>query len=328
MESGGGRTPLARAALCTEDGQRVPLPRWASWFSDLGAWAVQLGEAGKRGTIAVSVPTLGYAATLVAYGVVFAAFRPQHNPGSSGCQFELASRLPQHEHAVRLVPTEGSASFVGVFQGTLLDRGRHLFHVGGSKFPTDRYRIDLLRWPDEKADLQANRKYSYPLEIPEGLDGLLPGSTADFCGYSALHCAVVGSMTRAEEEGQTLVAAYSAPAVPLGSLLRSRVVRDTGRQYRSLVLSAREEPERYKALVADRHPSATVLDGAATVCRWLGARMAPVTVALVERLGASGEAAAELLESRRGRSLCDLQLPADLAGVPSGIEVLAWQDRG
>jgi hypothetical protein len=217
---------------------------------------------------------------------------------------------------------------VGIFQGTLLDRERRLFHVGGSKFPTDRYRIDLLRWPDVKADLQANRKYSHPLEIPDGLDGLLPGPAADFCGYSALHCAVVGSVTRAGQEGQTLVAASSsAPAVPLSSLLRSRTVRDTGRQYRSLVLSAWEEPEHYRALVAGRHPSATVLDGAATVCRWLGARMAPVTVALVERIGASGEAAADLLESRRGRSLRDLPLPADLAGVPGGIEVLAWQDR-
>ena len=329
MGSAGGRTSLARATLCTEEGRRVRLPCWAAWFSDLGAWATQLANSGKRGTIAVSVPALGYAGTLVACGVVFAAFRPQLNSAPSGCQFELASRLPQHDHAVRLVPTEGTASFVGVLQGTLLDRERRLFHVGGSKFPTDRYRIDLLRWPDVKADLQANRNYSQPLEIPDGLDGLLPGPAADFCGYSALHCAVVSSATRAEQEGRTLVAASSsAPAVPLGSLLRSRAVRDTGRQYRSLVLSASEEPEQYRTLVANRHPSATVLDGAATVCRWLGARMAPVTVALVERIGASGEAAADLLKSRRGRSLCDLPLPAGLARVPSGIEVLAWQDRG
>jgi len=329
VESAGGRTPLGRATLHTEEGRRVRLPRWAAWFSDLGAWATQLAESGKRGTVAVSVPAIGYAATLVGCGVVFAAFRPQHNSAVDGCQFESASRLPRHEHAVRLVPTEGTASFVGVLQGTVLDRERQLFHVGGSKFPTDRYRIDLLRWPDLKADLQANRNYSHPLEIPDGLDGLLPGSTTDFCGYSALHCAVVSSATRAEQEAQTLVAASSSsPAVPLGSLLRSRAVRDTGRQYRSLVLSAQDDPEEYRALVADRHPSATVLDGAAAVCRWLGARMAPVTVALVERLGASGEAAADLLESRRRRSLCDLPLPADLAEVPSGIEVLAWQDRG
>ncbi|WP_152627155.1 hypothetical protein [Streptacidiphilus melanogenes] len=275
------------------------------------------------------MPALGFAGSLVGCGVVFAAFRPQHNPQVGGCQFEPASRLPEHEHAVRLVPTEGTASFVGVFQGTLLDRQRQLFHVGGSKFPADRYRIDLLRWPDERADLEANRKYSHPLEIPDGLDGLLPGPAVDFCGFSALHCVIVGSGVRTEQEAQTIVAAsFSSPAVPLGSLLRPRAVRDTGRQYRSLILSAREDPEEYRALVAGRHPSAVVLDGAAAVCRWLGANMAPVTVALVERLGASGEAAADLLESRRGRSLCDLPLPSDLAEVPSGIEVLAWQDRG
>jgi hypothetical protein len=55
--------------------------------------------------------------------------------------------------------------------------------------------------------------------------------------------------------------------------------------------------------------------------------MAPMAIALVERHGASSEAAADLLEGHRARSLRDLPLPADLAQVPSGIEVVAWQNR-
>ena len=322
------RTPLGQALLCTEQGQRVPLPNWAAWLANLGAWAATSAVAGGKGVVAVSVPAREYAGILVGCGVVHAAFRPQLNAASEGNQFKSAAGL-QSQSMVRLVPTQGTASFVGVFHGASLDyRGEEVFHVGGSRFPADRYRIDVLHWPDCHSELQ-NMPHHQPIRVPDGIQKLLPGLDADFCGYSALHCVIVGSATRIEHEAETLVAATpSSVPIPLSSLLRPRVVRDTGRQYRSLVLPSREDPEDYRELVGSLNPAVTVLDGAATICRWLGADMTPMTVALVERLGASSEAAADLLEHYRARSLRDLPLPVDLTQVPEGIEVLAWENRG
>lgn len=329
MGSAEGHTPFGQLLLCTEQRQRVPFPSWAAWLTNLGAWAAESAAADSRGIIAVSVPAREYAGILVGCGVVYAAFRPQLNIATEGGQFENAAKLPRHQHMVRLVPTHGTSSFVGVFHGTLHDRGRELFHVGGSKFLANRYRIDLLRWPDRRSDLQEHMSQSQPIHIPDGIHELLPGLAADFCGYSALHCVIVGSAIRVEREAEVLVAATASSApVPLSSLLRPRAVRDTARQYRSLVLPSGEDPEDYRELVGRRSPPVAVLDGAAAVCRWLGAGIAPMTVALVERLGASSEAAADLLKRYRERSLRDLSLPADLAQVPSGIEILAWQNRG
>ncbi|MEU6724737.1 hypothetical protein ABZ917_13585 [Nonomuraea wenchangensis] len=326
MGSTEGRTPYRQALLCVEQGPWLPFPSWAAWLADLGSWATELADKGINGIIAVSVPTLEYVSVLVGCGVVYSAFRPQLNIATRGNQFENAKRLQPHKHLVRLVPRHGTASFVGVFHGTLQDRGRELFHVGGSKFPADRYRIDLLHWPDSSSDVQEH--LSQPIQIPDGIQGLLPGLATDFCGYSALHCVIVGSAPRVDRETETLVAASTASApVPLRLLLRPRAVRDTARQYRSLVLPSGEDPEDYRELVGKRSPGVAVLDGAVAVCRWLGVGMAPVTVALVERLGASSEAAADRLESCRARSLRDLPLPSDLIQVPSGIEALAWQDR-
>ncbi|WP_345575384.1 hypothetical protein [Nonomuraea rosea] len=258
---------------------------------------------------------------------MYAAFRPQLNAAAEGNQFENAAKLPRHQDVVRLVPTHGTGAFVGIFHGTLQDRGRKLFHVGGSWFPADRYRIDLLRWPDVGSDLHEHTG-TQSIGIPDGIHELLPGPAADFCGYSALHCVIVGSVSQTQAESETLVAVTaSSPPIALGALLRARAVRDIARQYRSLVLPSGDDPEKYRVLVTKRSPAVTILDGAASVCRWLGSGMAPMAIALVERHGASSEAAADLLEGHRARSLRDLPLPAGLAQVPSGIEVVAWQNR-
>ncbi|MGW4799539.1 hypothetical protein ACWEPC_44700 [Nonomuraea sp. NPDC004297] len=230
---------------------------------------------------------------------------------------------------MRLVPVAGNASFLGIFHGLSNDLGRELFHVGGVKLPADRYRIDVLSWPDRPSELSAFSSGLQPLQVADGVAGLLPGPTADFCGFSALHCVIVGSAVQIQEEAEALIAADAvSPAVPLGALLRIRLVGDVGRQYRSLLLPSLEDPNRYRELVTARRPAVVILNGAAVVCRWLGARMAPVTLALIERPGTSSENAASALDRDRARSKHDVQLPPDLAHVPDGIEVLTWQDTG
>lgn len=323
----GGRAQLGGVLLCTEDG-RLPLPSWAVWLAELGAWAVELAVQGVSGTVAVSVPAREFTSGLVGCGAVYAAFEPQLDASPQGSQFSSAARLEPGRHVVRLISTRNTAGFVGIFNEAVSKNNCEGYSVGGGWIPADRYRMDVLRWPDNPVDFMGQSRSLEHIDIPSDADGLFPGAPADFCGFSALHCAIVGNVTAIQQESETLIATSPVTEpVPLSALFRPRAVHQKARQFRSVLLPAREDPEDYRALVAGRKPRVVILDGAATVCRWLGSEMAPVTVALVERTAASGEAAAGILERFRARSLQELPLPEDLARVPAGIEVLAWQNR-
>ncbi|WP_455353541.1 hypothetical protein [Streptomyces sp. SYSU K217416] len=289
---------------------------------------MELAVGDISGTIAVSVPAREYASSLLGSGAVYAAFHPQLDASPDGSQFVRAARLPPKSHVVRLIPTRNVTGFVGILNEVVIKHNRESYNVGGGWLPADRYRIDVLRWPDSLSEFMGQRRVQEQIDIPAGGDGLFPGVAADFCGFSALHCAIVGNVTTIQQESETLIAASATTEpLPLSALLRPRTVRDKARQFRSVLLSAREDPEDFRELVASRKPKVAILDGAATVCRWLGAGMAPITVALVERTAPSGEAAADVLGRYRSRSLEDLPLPGDLASVPAGIEVLAWRSR-
>lgn len=82
-------------------------------------------------------------------------------------------------------------------------------------------------------------------------------------------------------------------------------------------------------MVRSCQPAVAVLDGAATVRRWLGAGLAGVTVAVVERTSPSALAAADGLYENRRRSMADVDVPKDLGiRIPPGVELLAWKGRG
>ncbi|MFG2794601.1 hypothetical protein [Streptomyces sp. NPDC048419] len=290
---------------------------------------MQLTVQGIRATIAVSVPAREFASVFVGCGAVYAAFEPQLDTSPQGSQFDSATRLEPRRHLVRLVSTQSAVGFVGILNEAVSKNNREGYNVGGSWIPADRYRIDVLNWPDNAAEFMGHSRIQERIDIPVGVAELLPGAPADFCGFSALHCAIVGNGTAIRQESETQIAtSMAAEPVPLSALLRPRAVREKARQFRSVLLPAREDPENYREIVARRKPKVVILDSAATVCRWLGAEMAPVTVALVERTASSGEAAADALKRHRARSPEDLSLPADLACVPAGIEVIAWQSRG
>ncbi|MEU9674450.1 hypothetical protein AB0D92_13030 [Streptomyces parvus] len=327
MKPPGGRTQLSGALLHTDE-KRFPLPIWAVWLAELGAWAAQLATQGTSSTIAISVPAREFASVFVGCGAVYAAFEPQLDTSPQGSQFGSATRLDPGIHLVRLVSTHKTAGFVGILNEVTSKNNREGYIVGGSWIPADKYRIDILNWPDETSEFIGKSRIQERIEIPVDAEGLLPGASADFCGFSALHCAIVGNSTVVQQESDTLIAtSMTAEPVPLSVLLRPRTIHEKARQFRSVVLPAREDPENYRELVAGRKPRVVILDSATAVCRWLGAEMSPVTVAVVERTAPSSEAAADALERHRARRLRDLPLPTDLAHVPAGVEVLAWQSR-
>ncbi len=337
-----GTTSLRRALTQTDDGWRR-LPEWAEWFAEIGYWAAGLREAGSNAVLAVSVPTRAYVAVLLMYGVVDRGSQADLVPVGSELGFEQARSLPVGTCA-RVIPVKGPGQgrrvYTGVFGGAFQNHRGQVYELAGRKgpgqrpgpiswFPADAYRLQALPWPDQPKDYADRHRFSEAFEIPAGAEGFLAGQLGDFYGRCSLHGVVVGTTSTILAEAQTVVAAPDRAGLPLQDLLRLRAVHSPGSHYRSVVLSSRGDPDEYRDVVRSCRPAVAVLDGAAAVRRWLGAALAGVTVAVVERTSPTALAAADELYGSRERSLADLDVPADLSSrVPPGVELLTWQLRG
>jgi hypothetical protein len=338
-----GGTSL-RSAFTLADGRWQRLPEWAGWFSEIGYWAAGLREAGSNAVVALSVPTRDYVAVLLAYGVVDRASQAEVVPAVSEQGFERARYLPVGT-CVRVIPVNGPGQgrrvYMGLFRGAFKNHHGRVYELAGregpggrpgpvSWLPADAYRLQALPpWPDQPEDYVDRHRFSEAFEIPAGAERLLAGQLANFYGRCSLHSVVVGTMSTVLAEAQAVVAAPGGLGLPLQELLRLRAVHSPGSHYRSVLLSSRGDPEEYRDTVRSCRPAVAVLDGAATVRRWLGAGLAGVTVAVVERTSPTALAAADELYGNRGRSVADLDVPGDLGSrIPPGVELLAWEVRG
>ncbi|MGW4881647.1 hypothetical protein ACWEPI_34450 [Streptomyces sp. NPDC004262] len=337
-----GKTSLRGASTLVGDRWQT-LPEWAAWFSEIGYWAADLRDGGPNTVVALSVPTREYIAVLLACGVVNRASQAEVVPAESEQNFDQAQGLPLGT-CVRVIPVKGPGPgrrvYTGVFGGAIQNHHGRVYELAGSKspgrrpgpvswFPAADYRLQLLSWPDLPEDYRGRSRFSEELEIPVGAEKLLAGQKADFYGRCSLHSVVIGVRNTVLAEAQVVVGAPGGPALPLQDLLRLRAVRSPGSHYRSVVLSSRADPEEYRDVVRSCRPAVAVLDGAATVRRWLGASLAGVTVAVVERTSPSALAAADGLYENRWRSVADVDVPRDLGSrIPPGVELLAWKSRG
>ncbi|MGW7409528.1 hypothetical protein ACWGI9_38535 [Streptomyces sp. NPDC054833] len=337
-----GKTSLRSASTLAGD-RWQRLPEWAAWFSEVGYWAAGLHEGGSNAVVALSVPTRDYLAVLLACGVVNRASQADVVPAESQQNFEQAKCLPVGT-CVRVIPVKGPGQgrrvYTGVFGGAFKNHHGRVYELAGRKspgrrpgpvswFPADDYRLQLLHWPDLPEDYADHHRFSEAFEIPLGAEKLLAGQLADFYGRCSLHSVVIGVMNTVLAEAQAVVGAPGGSGLPLQELLRLRAVRSPGSHYRSVVLSSRGDPEEYRDVVRSCQPAVAVLDGAATVRRWLGAGLAGVTVAVVERTSPTALAAVDELYGNRERSVADLDVPRDLSSsIPPGVELLAWKGRG
>ncbi|MFC9736707.1 hypothetical protein ACFVKC_02180 [Streptomyces noursei] len=338
----GGRSLLS--AFTLTDGRWQRLPEWAGWFSEVGYWAAGLREAGSNAVVALSVPTRDYVAVLLTYGAVARASQTEVFPAVSELGFERARNLPVGT-CVRVIPVDGPGQgrrvYTGLFRGAFKNHHGRVYELAGRKspggwpgpvswFPGDAYRLQALRWPDLPEDYADQHRFSEAFEIPVVAERLLAGQLAEFYGRCSLHSVVVGIMSTVLAEAQVVVGVPPGGlGLPLQELLRLRAVHSPGSHYRSVVLSSRDDPEEYRDVVRSCRPAVAVLDGAATVRRWLGAGLAGVTVAVVERTSPTALAAADELYGNRGRSVADLDVPGEVGSrIPPGVELLAWEARG
>lgn len=324
------------------DGGWRKLPEWAAWFAGAGSWAAELSESGTSAVVALSVPAREYAAVLLAFGSVDRASWTARQRAEPEFGFEQAWTL-QAGTCVRVVPAGapgGKRAYTGLFRRAVENHHGKVYELSGrpgpggrpgvvSWFPADQYRLQALSWPDQPEDYTDRNRFSEGIEAPGGAGGLLTGELDGFYRHCSLDCVLVGGTSTILAEAQEVVAAPGYPGLSLQELMRLRGVHAPGTHYRSVVLSSRSDPEEFREVVQARKPAVAVLDGAATVRRWMTAGLAGVTMAVVERTSPSAVAAANVLYANRERSPADLNVPAGLArALPPGVEALAWRNRG
>jgi hypothetical protein len=319
------------------------LPEWALWFSEIGRWAAGLREPGSNTVVALSVPTRDYAAVLLAHGVVDRASQGETVPGMAEQGFDEARHLSAGT-CVRVIPVRGPGRgrriYAGLFRGAIENHHGRVFELAGrdsaggrpgpvSWFPADSYRLQPLPWPDQPEDYAGRHRFSAAFEIPAGAEKLLAGPLPDFYGRCAIDSVVVGTVSKVLAEAQAVVAAPGSSGLCLQDLLRLRTIHSPGSHYRSVLVSSRGDPEECRDAVRSHRSAVAVLDGAPAVRRWLGAGLAGVTVAVVERTSPSALAASDELYGNRSRSAADLDVPPDIRRrVPPGVELLAWSTKG
>lgn len=335
-----GRGSL-RAAYVNEGKSWKKLPEWAAWFAEAGGWAAELSEYGTSAVVALSVPAREYAAVFLALGSVDRVSRTASERVEPELGFEQAWTL-QAGACVRVIPVggpkEGKRVYTGLFRGAVENHYGKVYELSGrpgpggrpgvvSWFPAAQYRLQALSWPDLPEDYADRNRFSEGFEVPAGAGALLTAGP-DFYRHCSLDCVLVGVASTVLAEAQEIVAAPGYAGLSLQELMRLRAVHSPGTHYRSVVLSSRSDPEEIRDPVRSRKPAVAVLDGAATVRRWMVASLAEVTVAVVERTSPSAVAAADALYANRARRQADLSMPARLVrALPAGVEALAWRTR-
>jgi hypothetical protein len=338
---GARASSLRRAYVSTGEAWRE-LPEWAAWFAEAGSWAAELSERGASAVVALSVPAREYAAVFLAFGSVDHASWAAPGRVESELGFEEAWTL-ETGTCVRVVPVAGPEEkkrvYTGLFRGAVQNHHGKVYELFGrpgpsghpgvvSWFPADQYRLQVLSWPDRPEDYADRNRFSEGYQVPSGAGGLLTGGLERLYRHCSLDCVLVGVASTVLAEAQEVVAAPGYAGLSLQELMRLRGVHAPGTHYRSVVLSSRSDPQECRDVVRSSKPAVTVLDGAATVRRWMAAGLSGVTVAVVERTSPSAVAAAGVLDENRARSRADLSVPGGLArALPAGVEVLAWQNR-
>lgn len=297
--------------VADETGVLQDSPDWLDSWQRLGAAIARnvrpdlVPDTYRRLVVAVSTPTREYAALMTALGMVRLSYHDRVLPDPQA-QFRFLANLPK-ETMVRAVLGSTKVE-LGPVSGADA-RGRLRF---GRKLLAAGHCADIRQMPslpprqkEQKFDIAYNSAF---------LKNMLP--TADpllFATEARTACVVVGPLRDLEDELRLRVArpGDSTQPRPMQEILRP--YRDYGQTgWHSDIVSSQVHD--WHETVGSRQPDLVILDGAASVQRWLAeTRDASVIVALVHRADSAAAAAAEaLLNERR-------------SAEPVPVEDLAWQ---
>ena len=332
-------------SVCYEDNEGLhDLPRWAKFYSRLGALVSKQLNNEKRLIVALTVPTRAYVAAFLATGVVIAkALEPaDENISSPRAHFEGLASLPEG------TPLTYRSNGL-VYRALLIGKEKrnnvdylviklHNDRGGGLRRLVP---INLCL----NISVAEGGRISLPMTQPglqvipeEGfLEAVIPGvETAEFVSGSRMDCLIIGRINylRREIKKTPLIINTATGQVSgaLQDILRARRFYGEGVPFRSDIIPITEDLSSQPSIKTQ--PSVTIFDGAVSFIehryRWVSSNWVVILDRTEEELS---EAAAEVnSDYRRNRACadensCDLlsNMGFDVKRLPVGIEIMVYE---
>jgi hypothetical protein len=312
-----------RPLLTVTDGTGAPWdsPAWMDTWQRLGATIAKKVTSSvvpgtyRRLVIAASTPTREYAALVTALGMVRMSYRDRVLPDPH-LQFSVLANLPK-ETMVRAVLGRTKVE-LGPVSGSD-PRGRLRF---GRKLLVASSCADIRQMPSLPP---AQKEQKFEIECDSAfLKNMLP--SADpllFATEARTSCVVVGPSRDLEDELSLRVMrpGEGTEPKPMHEILRPFSVYGQKGWHSDVVSSQIHD---WQESVRSKQPRLIILDGAASVQRWLAETYdAEVVVALVHRSDSAADAAAEALlnERRSAQAIALGDLPWE---PPAACEAFAF----
>ena len=304
--------------LCYIDvSQKIALPGWSWWMIRLGQWLSNEHETDQVIRIVVSVPHRGYAAVLIAAGIVV-----------DRCTRKATRDVNEHIEYLEMVSLntpvksrEASANKVSY---------RKLL---GFEDRTDGHRYVCLSGGYKRATNQCSFIEPLPPDCPpfrvreicERPDFVAVATKLDPYehGFRQIaECTLVGTKTIIDEELR-LELLVEDNIGSLQDLIRvDEYTRHSSDGYRCHLVSVVAEPGEVTSFSDSIGP--VIFDGANAFLRWHHVARNRPWLAVLDRTAASADPARDVIIADRAMSIEDLPLP--LGDTPAGVEVLCYAE--
>lgn len=296
------------------EGAGRPLPKWARWLIDLGAWLpTHSGEEGLVRAV-VAVPVRDYAGVLAAAGALAGAIGSATTPDLDEHLAELAS-LPEGT-PMRCREANGNNMSFKKFVG-MEERSGDIYVClsgGYSRIASQSRYIAAL-----PADSEPFVRTRTICEREGFVAAITDGDAIEHAFPQDAACAVVGIKAHLEREFE-LSLQFGSLQGTLQDLVRAaELMPHAADGFRSRILSASGTPDRE---VIDNTSGAVILDGHAAILRWRSAAYARPWLGVLDRTNPGAERARDALIGERASSIDDIRPP--VGPPPAGIELLCY----
>lgn len=312
-----GNDSLLHDDLCYIDAwQKIALPGWSWWMIKLGQWLSNEHKlSDKHGTgqvvrIVTSVPHRGYAAVLVAVGVVV-----------DSCARKAIRDVNEHLKYLQTVPLntpvkyrEASGNKVS-YRKLLGFEDRYICLSGGYKRATNQCSF-IEPLPPDCPPFRVR-------EICDRPDFICAATKLDPYEHGfrqTAECALVGIKADIVEELELELSAGNSIGSFQDLIRVCEHMKHPSDGYRCHLVSAVAEPGEVTSLEDNVGP--VIFDGANAFLRWHHTARDRSWLAVLDRTAASADPARDAIIADRAMSVEDLTLP--LGDTPAGIEVLCY----
>lgn len=301
--------------LCYVDAAReiaLALPGWAWWMIKVGQWLSREHDADRVVRIAISVPHRGYAAVLVAVGVVVGRCKSRASRDVNE-HIEYLEATPLNTPVKSREACANRASYRRLlgFENRQ-DGNRYVCLSEGYKRATSH--CSFIEPLSLNCPSFTTRKIC---ERPDFVAAATKLDPYEHGFRQVIECVLVGIKTDIGEELKLKLLVGNNVGF-LQDLVRvDEYVQHPSDGYRCRLVSAVAEPTSFGDTTGP-----VIFDGASAVLRWRHAARNRPWLAVLDRTAASADPARDAIIADRAMSIEDLPLP--LGETPAGIEALCY----